>query len=46
MRSKIIEPPPVFLLSIGDFLGVLHVRSDMREMFEMEVLGEGRTKET
>jgi hypothetical protein len=39
MGSKMIDPPPVFLLSIGECLGVLHVRTDMREMFKIDVLG-------
>lgn len=33
MGSKLISPPPVFRLKIGDALGVLHLRSDMLDMF-------------
>jgi hypothetical protein len=39
MGSKMADPPPVFLLSIGACLAVLHLRTDMREMFKMDVLG-------
>lgn len=33
MGSRFINPAPVFAISIGDSLGVLHLRSDMYELF-------------
>ncbi|OHS97455.1 Kelch motif family protein [Tritrichomonas foetus] len=33
MGSKMINPPPVFCLKIGHALAVLHLRSDMLDMF-------------
>ncbi|KAH0794606.1 Kelch motif family protein [Histomonas meleagridis] len=33
MGSRMIDPPPVFKIVIGEALSVLHLRSDMFEMF-------------
>jgi hypothetical protein len=33
MGSRLVDPSPVFKIEIGEALGVLHVRSDMYEMY-------------
>jgi hypothetical protein len=33
MGSRMHEPPPIFRIAIGEALGVVHLRSDMLEVY-------------
>jgi len=36
MGSRMINPPPIFKISIGQALGLMHIRSDMLEIFNSD----------
>jgi hypothetical protein len=36
MGSRLIDPPPVFTIAIGEALGALHLRNDMLDLFEIQ----------
>ncbi|OHT11056.1 Kelch motif family protein [Tritrichomonas foetus] len=37
MGSRLLNPTPVFKIAIGEALGVLHLRSDMYDMFQRDM---------
>ena len=36
MGSKMMSPPPVFIISVGEALGDLHLRNDMLDLFTID----------
>ena len=38
MGSRLMDPPPIFKISIGNALCSLHMRSDMYEMFKSDIM--------
>lgn len=37
MGSRMMDPPPIFKIYIGEALGSIHMRSDMYEMFKRDI---------
>lgn len=37
LGSRLMDPPPIFKLCIGEALGSIHMRSDMYEMFRRDI---------